>query len=251
MKGGGATMKDARPPCLAADTKTGPPSPEAMDLLRKVRFLGSVDCSHLETVARHLRRRAVRRGDILFVEGAPGTSAYFVHSGAVKMYQLSAEGRERIVHYERAGGFLNLVPLLDGGSNPGTAEVMEDGILFELRRQDADALMGLCPVFTRAIATMLAGRMRYLAYAVGEQSLKHVSGRLAQLLLDLAEREGERHNGGVLLPRLSQEELASLVGTVRECVSRALSDLRERGVVRTEGRRIVVLNRKALAELAA
>jgi CRP/FNR family cyclic AMP-dependent transcriptional regulator len=244
-------VKDVKPPCLAAHARTGPVPPDAMEMLQKVPFLATVECEHLETVARHLRRRPVCRGDVLFVEGAPGTAAFFVHSGAVKMYQLSAEGRERIVHYERAGGFFNLVPLLDGGPNPGTAEVLEDGLLFELGKQDADALMGLCPVFTRAIATMLAGRMRHLAYAVGEQSLKHVSARLAQLLLDLADREGERGGGGVLLPRLSQEEIASLVGTVRECVSRALSDLRERGIVRTEGRRIVVLNRRALAELSA
>jgi len=89
-------------------------------------------------------------------------------------------------------------------------------VLFELRRADAEALMGLCPVFTRAIATMLAGRMRHLAYAVGEQSLKHVGGRLAQLLLDLADREGEARSGETLLPRLSQEELASMVAA---CVS--------------------------------
>ncbi|MBI3944329.1 MAG: Crp/Fnr family transcriptional regulator [Armatimonadetes bacterium] len=221
-----------------------------MQTLMKVPFLAKIDCDHLNTVARHLRRREVRRGDVLFVEGDKGQAAYFVHSGAVKVYQLSSEGRERIVHYERAGGFFNLVPLLDGGPNPGTAEVLEDGVFYELRRGVADQLMGLCPVFTRAIATMLAGRMRYLAYAVGEQSLRHVGGRLAQLLMDLADREGEKRSGGVLLPRLSQEELASLVGTVRECVSRVLSELRQQGVVRMEGRRIVVINRPALAALA-
>lgn len=223
---------------------------EALDTLRRVPFLTAVECAHLETVARHLRRRPVQRGEVLFIEGDAGTAAYFVHSGAVKMYQLSSEGRERILHYERSGGFFNLVPLLDRGPNPGTAEVLEDGVLYELRRDDADQLMGLCPVFTRAIATMLARRMRHLAYAVGEQSLKHVGGRLAQLLLDLAEREGQERAGGIVLPRLSQEELASLVGTVRECVSRALSQLREQGIVRMEGRRIVVVDRRALAQQA-
>lgn len=223
----------------------------AIATLQKVRFLADVDCSHLETIARHLRRLPVRRGDVLFVEGAAGTAGYFVHSGAVKVYQLSADGRERIIHYERSGGFFNLVPLLDGGPNPGTAEVLEEGVVYELRRQNALELMGLCPVFTRAIAVMLARRMRYLAYAVGEQSLKHVGGRLAELLLTLADREGEPRNGGVVLPRLSQEELAAMVGTVRECVSRILAELRDEGTVRMEGRRIVVLDREALAERAA
>ncbi len=224
---------------------------DAIATLRKVPFLAAVQCDHLNTVARHLRRRAVRRGDVLFVQGAPGNTAYFVHTGAVKVYQLSSDGRERIIHYERSGGFFNLVPLLDAGPNPGTAEVMEDGVVFELRRFDADQLMEACPVFTRSIAKMLAGRMRHLAYAVGEQSLKHAGPRLAKLLGDLADREGEKRDGEVLLPRLSQDELASMVGTVRECVSRILSELREAGVVRSEGRRLVVVDRKALAERAA
>ena len=179
--------------------------------------------------AGHRLLRALRRGEDVQLS-AEGRGASFTTSAPAASSTWCAAGRRL---------------------NPGTAEVLEDGLLFELGKQDADALMGLCPVFTRAIATMLAGRMRHLAYAVGEQSLKHVSARLAQLLLDLADREGERGGGGVLLPRLSQEEIASLVGTVRECVSRALSDLRERGIVRTEGRRIVVLNRRALAELSA
>jgi CRP/FNR family transcriptional regulator len=223
---------------------------EAIQTLQKVSFLRSVECSHLEMVARRLRRRVVARGDVLFVEGDRHSSAFFVHSGAVKVYQLSTEGRERILHYERSGGFLNLVPLLDGGPSPGTAEVLEEGVLYEMRRADAKALMAQCPVFTRAIATMLARRMRYLAHAAGEQSLRPVNSRVAALLLDLAAREGEPHPDGVLLPRLSQAELASLVGTVRECVSRALSHLRARGAVRMEGRRIVVVDEEALAALA-
>lgn len=223
---------------------------EALETLKKVPFLAELESDPLEKVARRLRGRTVRHGEVLFHEGEPGRAAYFVHSGAVMMYQLSAGGRERIVHYERAGGFFNLVPILDGGTNPGTAEVVEDGLLFELRRADAEALMEECPMFTRALAALLAVRLRHLAYALGEQSSRQVRERLARLLVDLAEREGEKREDGILLPYFGQEELAALVGTVRECVSRALSEWRQLGLVRMEGRRIVVMDGRALADLA-
>ncbi len=198
-----------------------------------------------EMVARSTRRSYPAQATI-FLEGDPVAGLYLVVEGVVKISRFSKEGREQILHLIPRGDTFNDVAVLDGGPNPATAIAHTDVVVSRLARTDLQAIALRHPDLAWALIESLARRARHLVGLVQDLSMRNVRGRLARLLLEQAQSAGDES-----IPRmLTQEEMASHLGTVREVVGRALRGLASNGIIQFDRHRIVILDAERLAEEA-
>ena len=222
-----------------------PPSTihERITLLRALPYFASLDEDTLVTVAATAVHRTYAPDEVIFLEGEPCAGLFCVRSGHVKIYKASPEGREQILHISGPRESFNDVAVFDGGPNPASAQAMDATEVCLIERSAMLNLFDHYPKLAQAVVAMLAARARMLVNMVEDLSLRSVTGRLAKLLLDQATQGGEA-------TPLTQQQMAARLGTVREMISRALRQLEAEGLVRREGRQIVVTDRAALERRA-
>lgn len=213
-------------------------------LLRRVSFCAGLPdqiLADLEAIALPLRRPA---GVTIQLEGDPAEAMYLVAEGRVKISRLSAGGREQVLYVLSIGGHFNTVPIFDGGPCPANAEALSDVALLALPREQLLSVVDAHPPLARALLREFTGRLRHLVDLVDTLALHTVQGRLAGLLLDQA---AAAERGEFVVP-LTQAEMASRLGTVREMVSRTLRSFETLGLIRMERGTIALLDRQGLEE---
>lgn len=217
------------------------------ETLRRVAFFAPLPDGHIEELAAHCAVRALVKDELLFTEGDPCEGLFVVQSGAIKVYKMADNGREQVIGIERAGSTVAELPLFDGGNYPASASALEDSTLLFLPKREFLLLVRQNSEVAFAVIRTLAWRFRYLTTLVEELSLKEVSHRLAGFLRDRALDRGERTRRGIEFPlQETNQEIAAEIGTVRDLVSRNLRRFVDRGIIRLERRRVIVLD---LAEL--
>jgi CRP/FNR family transcriptional regulator len=159
-----------------------------------------------------------------------------VKSGRIRIFKTSPEGREQVLLIAGPGDSFSDVPVFDGGPNPASSSALEPSTVYLIRKETLLSLVADCPA-ALAIIKMFAARLRHLTAVVEDLSFRGVVNRLAKMLLELAVVE----EGSSPVPRLTQDEMAAMVGSVRDVVSRALGALERVGAIKIEGHRIVVV----------
>jgi len=202
-----------------------------------------------------LTQRAVPRhfsaGETVFAEGEPCAGLYVVECGHIRIFKSSAGGREQVLSIDGPGSSVAELPVFDGGNYPASVTAVEDATLLFVSKQDFQSLCLAHPEVALKVLRVVGARLRRLVGIIQELSFTTVRHRLASFLLRLARSEGKRAADGleITLP-LSNQELASQIGTVRELVSRNLSRLQSEGMLKIDGRSVTILDLKALeAEL--
>jgi CRP/FNR family transcriptional regulator len=214
-----------------------------LSALRRIPEFSALDDSELAYVQQVTRERRIQRGELLLLEGEPGEWLYYLQAGRVKVYNTSADGKEQVLRIFQAGETFNEVPIFDGGPNPASALVLEEGTSYVLHRVDIQRLLSEHPLIALGVIQVLASRLRHLVRLVGDLSFKHVSARVATtLLLHSDAVEGKTSH------RLTQQELAALVGTAREMVGRALKAFEQEGLITLEQGHITIVDRGRLEE---
>lgn len=214
----------------------------AAEDLRAIPYFATLPPAALAGLAARVRVREWARGALLFLEGEPCQGLYYLQAGRVRIFKASPTGREQVLMVIGPGETFNDVPVFDGGPNPATAQATEPSRVLLVPRDDLVALVQEQPAAALAIIGRLAGRLRQLTLLVEDLSLRHVTGRLARLLLRDAEA-GEAE-------RLTQQEMAARVGTAREVLGRALRALEESGAIEVRQGRVQVRDRAALERQA-
>lgn len=220
--------------------------PKAIDLWRTVPYLAQLPQPVVQELANVATRHTYRATEMLFSEGEPVAGLFLVESGTVKVCRFSKEGREQVLQMFHRGDTFNDVAALDGGPNPATAIAFTDATLWRVDRPDLQHIAQRHPALAWALIESIARRTRYLVGLVHDLSMRNVKGRLARLLL---EQTQPPPNGETLRP-LTQEEMASRLGTVREVVGRALRNLVSNGIIAFDRHRIVILDQVRLTEEA-
>jgi len=198
-----------------------------------------------------LAGRAVPRhyapGEMVFGEGEPCAGLYVVQTGHVRIFKSSANGREQVLSIDGPGSSIAELPVFDGGNYPASAAAVDNAALLFVSKQDFQALCLAHPQVALKVLREVGARLRRLVGIIEELSFTTVRHRLASFLVRLAEKEGKRTQVGmeITLP-ISNQELASQIGTVRELVSRNLSRLQAEGMLKIEGRSVTVCDLDAL-----
>ena len=217
---------------------------ETSDFLRPLPYFSTLSSEEIEQVAEETVELFFAKGQILSLEGEPCQGLYVVKSGQIRVFKSSLEGREQILLIAKAGNSFNDVPVFDGGPNPASASALEESTVYLIPKQTLLSLVADCPT-AQAIIKLLAARLRHLTAMVEDLSFRSVISRLAKLLLDLAVAEED----STPVPRLTQDEMAAMVGSVRDVIGRALKTLEQRGAISIEGQRILVVSQQKLREI--
>jgi CRP/FNR family transcriptional regulator, cyclic AMP receptor protein len=219
--------------------------------LAKVAIFSGLTDGELAFLAERAFPRSYLAGEIVFGEGAPCSGMYVVETGHVRIFKSSINGREQVLSLEGPGSSIAELPVFDGGNYPASAAAIDDAMLLFISKQDFQALCVAHPQVALKVLRVVGARLRRLVGIIEELSFTTVRHRLASFLLRLAEKEGKHTSAGVEinLP-VSNQELASQIGTVRELVSRNLSRLQAEGMLKIDGRSLTIHDLKALeAEL--
>jgi len=215
--------------------------------LSKVPIFSGLAENELSFLAQRALPRHYLAGEIIFGEGEPCSGLYVVKSGHVRIFKSSASGREQVLSIDGPGSSMAELPVFDGGNYPASASAIDDANLLFVSKQDFQALCLAHPQVALKVLRVVGGRLRRLVGIIEELSFTTVRHRLASFLVRLAQKEGRRSAAGVVITLpVSNQELASQIGTVRELVSRNLSRLQAEGMITIDGREVVVCNFKAL-----
>jgi CRP/FNR family transcriptional regulator len=217
------------------------------DVLRQVPYFAEMDAVLLRELTGLVRERTYKAGELILLEGESCEGLYFVVSGRVKVFKVSGEGKEQVLRILGPGRTFNDVPVFDGGPNPGSIETMEPSTIGFLPKAQVLALVEKHPRVAMAVIRLLASRMRSLTLMIEDLSLRGVMARVAKLLLDCTRGHQTVVEGaGNACARLTQHQIATMTGSVREVVQRALKALEKDGAIRLERARVVVLDVKTL-----
>lgn len=202
--------------------------------------LGDDDRSAISRIA---ATRSVNKGDRIFSEGDPGNGFYVVITGQVKVFKVSAEGKEQILHIFESGEPFGEVPVFTGTPFPAHAEAIAPAQLAFFPKAEFIDLIGRQPSMAMAMLGILSQRLRQFARQVENLSLKEVPGRLAAYVLFVSHDQADTDT--IELP-ISKKHLANLLGTIPETLSRIFSKMSGEGLIQVDQRRIHILDRAGL-----
>lgn len=220
------------------------------DTLRQVQMFSGLTEQEFSFLTARVLERRFSPGELIFSEGEPCAGFFVIQSGNVRIFKSSASGREQVLSIDGPGGSIAELPVFDGGSYPASAEALNDTTLLFVSKQDFQALCLQHPQVALKVLRVVGARLRRLVGIIEELSFTTVRSRLAALLVRLAKSEGKKgHQGHEITLPAHNQELAAQIGTVRELVSRNLSRFQAEGLIRMDGREIVIPDLKKLQAL--
>ncbi|OPX20717.1 MAG: transcriptional regulator [Desulfobacca sp. 4484_104] len=191
--------------------------------------------------------KVFHKGQTIFSEGEEGNGFYVVVAGRLKIFKLSREGKEQILHIFGAGEPFGEVPVFAGQRFPANAEALEDCRVFFFPRAAFVELIKRNPSLALNMLAVLSRRLRQFTLLIEDLSLKEVPGRLAAYLLYLSHQQAGSDEVELDIPK---NLLASLLGTIPETLSRILARMIRQGLIEAEGPRIKIVDRQGLQALA-
>lgn len=221
------------------------------ELLRQTGLFHDLDDSILQFLALGAVEKRLGRNEILFLAGDEAAGLYVIIEGSVRAFRTGSDGREQVIHVEKAVTTIAELPVFDNGTYPSTVAAEEESrVLFITKEKVRDACLEH-PQLALAAARLFASRLRHCAELVESLSLREVGQRLAEFLLDQAKENGKPDNGRITFRQsLTHNQLAARIGTVREVVSRVMFRLQEQGLISSKGRVITIPDRAALERYA-
>ncbi len=215
--------------------------------LRKTPLFASLTPKEMEALAARVSHRRFERGALLFSEGDACAGLFLVASGKIRIFKLSAEGREQVLAVEEPGSSFAELPVFDGGNYPASASALEDAEVLFISRRDFQNFCREHPDVALKVIAVVGARLRRLVGIIEDLSFTTVRQRLIALILQLARSSGTPSKDGILVELTkTHQDLAAELGTVRELVSRNLSRLQAEGFLEVEGRKIVVKDIESL-----
>jgi CRP/FNR family transcriptional regulator len=194
----------------------------------------------------------VGKKEILFGEGEEAKGFYVILSGKVKLYKISAEGKEQILHVVSAPDAFAEAALFLEGSYPAFAEALAESQLLFFPKREFIQLIERNPKLSINMIVSLSHFLRRFASLIEELSLKEVSSRVSKYLVDLSLKSAkEGKNPKEVDLDLSKNQLASKLGTISETLSRTLTKMKAKGIIDVRKNKIVILNQEALRESAS
>jgi CRP-like cAMP-binding protein len=188
-----------------------------------------------------------QRGGLIFSEGDAGNGFYVIIDGKVKIFKLSFDGKEQILHILGPGEPFAEVAVFTGSTYPANAIALEKSRLFFFPRKAFVELIATQPALAMNMLATLSLRLKQFAHMIEALSLKEVPGRLAAYILVDSKQDSTEQT---IKLTVSKTQLASLLGTIPETLSRILAKMNKQGLIETEGSTITILDREGLTALA-
>ena len=218
-----------------------------LEIISKALIFEGLPEQYLEKIGDVAVPKNYLKGETIFMEQDEGNGFYLVAEGQVKIFKVSVSGKEHILHVFGPGEPFGEVPVFSGQRFPANAETIQESRLLFFPRSAFLGLITSHPSLALNMLAVLSMRLRQFTQQIENLSLKEVPARLAAYLLYLSTEQG--HEESVILD-ISKGQLASLLGTIPETLSRILGRMSKQGLIETEDRKIRLLDREALESLA-
>jgi len=211
---------------------------EALETLRNIPLFSAVRDEDLEAIAQLLIERRFPKHKTIVEEGLPGDYMYIIREGRVQVSKLSDDGREKILEFLEAGDFFGEMSLLDNAPRSASCRALVESRVLALSRADFLNVMRKSPDLAMAVVQELTRRLRQIDEQASSLSFQRVKERTKGLLVRLAREDvrGDRR----ITPALTHQQIADMIGTSRETVTRALKGLKQHGWLQQEGKKYLV-----------
>ena len=210
-------------------------------LLGQVSIFQELPGDTIADLAKRVWHKQAEAGSVIVSQEDAGDALFVIAKGKVKIVLYGETGREIILSIMKAGDFFGEMSLLDRQPRSANVVAVEDSELFTLDREAFQTHLTQHPSTAMAILAEMSRRLRRADEVIGNLALLDVYARVARAVRELAQQQGEPVDGGLLIrERPTQQEIAGLIGTSRETVSRALNDFTRRGLLEMTGKQILV-----------
>ncbi len=218
-----------------------------INTLKTIPLFSDLARPDLEKIHAISRRLDFKKGQVIFQEGDAGNGFYIVETGRIKVFKLSVEGKEQILHIYGPGHTFGEVPVFEGKSFPASAMALETSkIIFLPRPRFVDLIAG-APALAMNLLADLSRRLRAFTVQIEELSLKEVPARMAAYILTLS---AEQNNIDQITLPISKAQLSNLIGTTPETISRVLKKMSGMGMIRVKAKDILILDTQGLKDLS-
>ncbi|MEJ2588619.1 MAG: Crp/Fnr family transcriptional regulator [Deltaproteobacteria bacterium] len=220
---------------------------ETLDIISGAILFNGLPSDQIRQVADIAVRRSFGKGALIFSEGDDGNGFFLVVEGLVKIFKMSPDGKEQILHIFGPGEPFGEVPVFSGKAFPANAEAIQASRLLFFPREDFVNLVQRTPSLALNMLAVLSMRLRQFTVQVENLSLKEVPARLAAYLVYLSD---EQQSKSAVDLEISKGQLASLLGTIPETLSRIFQKMNTQNLIEVEGRRIKLLDYPRLRDLS-
>ncbi len=217
-----------------------------VEALRRCALFANLGEAELREVSAIAQPEAYARGQLIFSEGDEARGFFVVCSGRVKIFKLSRDGREQILHLFSAGDIFAEAAVFEGGRYPANAQALAETEALVIPKREFRRLIERQPQLALNMIAALSRFVKHFAAMVEELSLKEVTARVANYLLGLKPIKGT----GTVELDMTKSQLASRLGTVGETLSRTFAKLTEAGLIALRGRKVTILDPDGLESVA-
>ena len=218
-----------------------------LDVISTIPLFNGLPEDQLEAIKKIAIEKQVNRGEIIVSEGDEGKGFFVIVTGRVKVFKVSTEGKEQILHIFGPGQPFGEVPVFEGQRFPANAQAIDRSQVLFFPRAAIVGLIAANPSLALNMLAIMSKKLRQFAVQIENLSLKEMPARLASYLIFLASEQGQDE---VVTLNISKGQLASILGTIPETLSRIFAKLSDNNLIRVEGKKITLLDSRGLENLA-
>lgn len=215
--------------------------------LQRINLFKEIPADDMEELARVTRMELAKKKETIFLPGESSQQVYLLKTGRVKISRISEEGRELTLVLLEPGEIFGELEILEGSVRDTIAEAMEESQLCVIQKEQFLSLIRKRPELSFRLTKLIGLRLRRIESRVEDLVFRDVPSRLAHLLIQLSEEYGNPAQDGILLSiKITHQEMANLIGSIRETVSATLGEFKKEGLITFEGRKIIILRPELL-----
>jgi CRP/FNR family cyclic AMP-dependent transcriptional regulator len=221
-----------------------------INFLRNVSIFEELPERDLEKIAKLGTRKKFSKGNIILMEDEIGSALFIIIDGKVKVSRLDETGREAVLSILGPGEVFGEMSLLDGMKRSATCSALTDTEVLIIYRDDFLNLLQKYPQIAISLLKEMAQRLRKADLQIKSLSLKDAEGRVGCVLILLADDLGKMYKGQVVVEEIpTQQDLANMAGTSRETVSRVMTKFEKQGLIKVEGRKLIILEYEKMKQM--
>lgn len=216
---------------------------ESIELLKKIPIFSKLSEDVLLNILKLQVVKAYKKGSIIFHEYDKGDAFFFVKSGKVKIFKTSLDGRDITLNILEEGSIFAEVTLFNDINYPATAMVLEESQIGMILNKDIEKLILKNTSLALQIIKLLNKRLYKSQSTIKDMAFSDTFVRVTNVLIDLSSSHGIVTNNGIEINmNITRQDIADMVGTTRETVSRIIADLKRDGLIETNSKKIIIID---------
>jgi len=219
--------------------------------LKNIDLFRHLNDEEIRMIEQHTLMREIKKGEALYFEGSSDKNIYILKKGVVKITRLTPQGSEITLDIFKEGSIFGEMVFIESEERNESAEVIEDGLMCTMRREDFDTLIKRMPNLSMQITKMIGLRRCKIENKLLDLLFTTVEQRVAKTLLNLLDDFGIPHKDGYLLKiKLTHKDFADLIASTRETVTTTLNKFKGEGIIDYEGKYVVIKSLEGIKTIA-